>query len=150
MPRRPRVFVEGGIYHVYSRFARGAELFSDQGEASEFIEILRKVAARDELRFFAWTQMSNHYHLALRAGPVSLSRTMGVRAGSIRTATRRGGRDQGCPADRSERRRTFTLRVVDGWTEEEVAMLQGRSADAVREDVEVVRSMFRDRAQSDP
>ncbi len=26
MPRRPRVFVEGGIYHVYNRFARGAEI----------------------------------------------------------------------------------------------------------------------------
>ena len=26
MPRRPRVFVEGGIYHVYNRFARGADL----------------------------------------------------------------------------------------------------------------------------
>jgi REP element-mobilizing transposase RayT len=71
------VFVEGGIYHVYNRFARGAELFSDPEEAIEFCEILRKVAARDELRFFAWTLMSNHYHLALRAGPVPLSRTMG-------------------------------------------------------------------------
>jgi REP element-mobilizing transposase RayT len=77
MPRRPRVFFEGGIYHVYNRFARGAELFSDPKEAIEFIEILRKVAARDELRFIAWTLMSNHYHIALRTGPVPLSRTMG-------------------------------------------------------------------------
>jgi len=29
MPRRPRVFVEGGIYHVYNRFARGTELFAE-------------------------------------------------------------------------------------------------------------------------
>jgi len=35
MPRRPRVFVEGGIYHVYNRFARGAELFSEPEEAIE-------------------------------------------------------------------------------------------------------------------
>ena len=48
------------------------------------------------------------------------------------------------------RRRTFTLRVVEGWTEEEVAMLQGRSADAVREDVEAVRSILRDRTQLGP
>jgi hypothetical protein len=45
MPRRPRVFVEGGIYHVYNRFARGAEIFAEPEEAIEFIEILRK--ARD-------------------------------------------------------------------------------------------------------
>jgi len=32
MPRRPRVFVEGGLYHLYNRFARGAELFSQPEE----------------------------------------------------------------------------------------------------------------------
>ena len=47
MPRRPRVFVEGGIYHVYNRFARGAELFADPEEAIEFLEILRKARDRD-------------------------------------------------------------------------------------------------------
>ena len=77
MPRRPRVFVEGGIYHVYNRFARGADLFSEPEEAIEFIEILRKARDRDDLRIYAWTLMPNHYHLAARAGPVPLSRTMG-------------------------------------------------------------------------
>jgi len=46
MPRRPWVFVKGGIYHVYNRFARGADLFADPEEAIEFLEILRK--AREE------------------------------------------------------------------------------------------------------
>ena len=77
MPRRRRVFVEGGIYHVYNRFARGADLFTDPEEAIEFLEILRKARDRDGLTVFAWTLMSNHYHLAVRAGPVPLSRTMG-------------------------------------------------------------------------
>jgi REP element-mobilizing transposase RayT len=71
------VFVEGGIYHVYNRFARGAELFSEPEEAVEFIEILRKARDRDSLRVYAWTLMSNHYHMAVRTGPVELSRTMG-------------------------------------------------------------------------
>ena len=52
MPRRPRVFVEGGIYHVYNRFARGAELFADPEEAIEFLEILRKARDRDGLTDF--------------------------------------------------------------------------------------------------
>ena len=46
MPRRPRVFVEGGIYHVYNRFARGADLFSEPEEAIEFIEDLSGFARR--------------------------------------------------------------------------------------------------------
>jgi putative transposase len=77
MPRRPRVFVEGGIYHVYNPFARGSELFSEPEEANAFLEILRKARDRDGLRIYAWTLMSNHHHMAVRAGPVSLSRTMG-------------------------------------------------------------------------
>ena len=44
MPRRPRVFVEGGIYHVYNRFARGAEVFKEGDEADRFLELLRKAA----------------------------------------------------------------------------------------------------------
>jgi len=64
MPRRPRVFVEGGICHVYNRFARGAELFSEPEEAIEFIEILRKIRDRDGLRIYAWTLMSNEFLLA--------------------------------------------------------------------------------------
>lgn len=77
MPRRPRVIVERGIYHVNNRFARGAELFSEPEEAVEFIEILRKARDRDGLRIDAWTLMSNHYHLAARSGPVPPSQTKG-------------------------------------------------------------------------
>lgn len=77
MPRRLRVFVEGGIFHVYNRFARGADLFSEPGEAIAFLEILRKARDRDGLTILAWCLMSNHYHLALRAGPIPLARTMG-------------------------------------------------------------------------
>ncbi len=77
MPRRPRVFVEGGIYHVYNRFARGAEVFKEGEEADRFLELLRHVRQRDGLTVFAFCLMSNHYHLALRSGPVPLSRTLG-------------------------------------------------------------------------
>jgi len=77
VPRRHRIFVEGGIYHVYNRFARGAEIFTEGDEAERFVELLRKAKNRDGLTVFAWCVMSNHYHLAVRSGPVPLSRTMG-------------------------------------------------------------------------
>jgi hypothetical protein len=48
MPRRPRVFVEGGTYHVYNRFARGADLFSESEEAIEFMEMLHRARDRDD------------------------------------------------------------------------------------------------------
>ncbi len=43
MPRRPRLFLPGAIYHVYCRVARGEYVFDDDFEAIEFIEVLRKV-----------------------------------------------------------------------------------------------------------
>ena len=58
MPRKPRVFVEGGIYHVYSRFASGEAVFADPEEALEFIELLRFVKQRDGWTVFAWSLMS--------------------------------------------------------------------------------------------
>ena len=39
MPRAPRILVEGGLYHVYNRFARGEEVFSDPQEAIEFLAV---------------------------------------------------------------------------------------------------------------
>jgi len=47
VPRRRRVPVEGGLYHVYNRFARGEGVFTDPEEAVEFAELIREVKARD-------------------------------------------------------------------------------------------------------
>ena len=74
MPRSLRVFVEGGIYHVYNRFASGEPVFADREEAREFIELLRYVKQRDGWTVFAWVLMSNHYHLAIRSRAVPISR----------------------------------------------------------------------------
>ena len=74
MPRKPRVFVEGGVYHVYNRFGSGEQVFADPDEALEFIELLRFVKQRDGWTIFAWTLMSNHYHLAIRSREVPISR----------------------------------------------------------------------------
>jgi REP element-mobilizing transposase RayT len=76
MPRRRRFLVEGGLYHVYNRFASGEDVFSDPEEAVEFVELLRAVKKRDGWSVFAWCLMSNHYHLALRARTIPLSQGM--------------------------------------------------------------------------
>jgi len=33
MPRAPRVLIEGGLYHLYNRFASAEEVFADPEEA---------------------------------------------------------------------------------------------------------------------
>ena len=74
MTRPNRVLVDGGVYHVYNRLGRGELVFDQETEAAAFVGLLRDVVARDGLTVFAWALMSNHYHLAVRTGVVSLDR----------------------------------------------------------------------------
>jgi REP element-mobilizing transposase RayT len=74
MSRANRVRVEGGYYHVYNLVGRGERVFDRQQEAEAFVSVLRDVAERDGLTVLAWSLMSNHYHLAVRTGTVSLDR----------------------------------------------------------------------------
>jgi putative transposase len=77
MPRQPRVFVEGAVFHVYNRLARGADVFAAEDEAERFVDLLQRACTRDGVVVLAWCVMSNHYHLAVRSGPVPLARTIG-------------------------------------------------------------------------
>jgi len=77
MPRRPRVVVEDAVYHVYNRLARGVEIFTTNEEADRFVDLLARARERDGLVVLAWCLMSNHYHLAVRTGPIPLARALG-------------------------------------------------------------------------
>jgi len=76
MGRPRRMLVEGGVYHVYNRVARGAMALAEEGEAERFAGLIRKLKQQDGFGVLAWCVLSNHYHLAVRTGSVPLSRTM--------------------------------------------------------------------------
>jgi len=76
MPRRPRVFVSGAVYHVYCRVARGEPVFSEAREAAALVGVIRGVAREHGLSVLAWCVMATHYHLAVRVGRVPLWRSM--------------------------------------------------------------------------
>jgi REP element-mobilizing transposase RayT len=85
--------VEGGLYHVYNRFARGEGVFADPEEAVEFAELLREVKVRDGLMVYAWALLSNHFHLTVRTSAVPLSRSMQrLQGGYAKRFNRRWGR----------------------------------------------------------
>lgn len=95
MPRPPRVFIEGGLYHVYNRFARGEEVFADPEEAIAFVDLVGDLKQRDDLQIFAWSLLSNHFHIALRTSAVPLSRTMQTLQGGFAKAFNRRRRRTG-------------------------------------------------------
>jgi hypothetical protein len=69
MPRRPRVFVSGAMYHVYCRTSRGEPILADRVATEGFVEIVRQVKRRDGLTVFAWCVMSNHSGAGSSLGP---------------------------------------------------------------------------------
>jgi putative transposase len=96
MPRRARVLIEGGVYHVYNRVASGETVFADPDEAIRFIDLIRKVKARDGWTVFAYCVMSNHFHIAIRTSAVPLSSGMHhLQCEFSRGFNRRSGRTGG-------------------------------------------------------
>lgn len=49
----------------------------------------------------------------------------------------------------ARQRRAFTLHLLEGWEPDEIAMVQGRTTEEVREDIEAVRRILRDRLGSE-
>ncbi len=76
MGRAGRSFEEGRIYHIYNRVAGGWRAFSDDELADRFVHLFRLVVSRDEVVVFGWSLLENHFHLILKQGPVSLSRSL--------------------------------------------------------------------------
>lgn len=76
MARGPRMFIEGGVYHVYNRTASGEPVLAGAAEANALFELFSTIKTRDGWTVFAWCIMSNHFHLALRTSAVPLARGM--------------------------------------------------------------------------
>jgi len=83
MPRKPRLFVPGAIYHVYCRVARGEIGFDDPSEADEFVRAVKQIGCLHHWKVFAWCLMGNHYHFVVKTGSVPLWRTMQRLQGNV-------------------------------------------------------------------
>lgn len=89
MPRKPRVFVAGGTYHVYCRVARGERPFVDETVAAAFVATLGTVKGEHGLTILAWCLMPNHYHFVVRSGELPLWRSMRLVQGRFAKAFNR-------------------------------------------------------------
>ncbi len=67
MPRRPRTFLRGYIFHVLNRAARRGRLFEGPDDYDAFIRVLEKAHAERQVATFAYCVMPNHWHLVVSA-----------------------------------------------------------------------------------
>lgn len=63
MPRKPREWVEGAVYHLFARGSNRQAIFLNEGDCVEFDALLHETATRHRLDTYGWSLMQNHWHL---------------------------------------------------------------------------------------
>lgn len=76
MARPLRIEYSGALYHVTSRGNGYAEVYLDDGDRTQFLEVLAGVIDRFNWCCHAYCLMSNHYHLLIETPDANLSKGM--------------------------------------------------------------------------
>ena len=76
MPRKPRLHVPGGFYHVILRGNHREPLFGADQDRAYLNALVGDVVARFGLLILAYCWMTNHLHLAVRVGEMALDQPM--------------------------------------------------------------------------
>jgi len=74
MPRKPRIHLSGGLYHVILRGNSRQDIFFADEDRFVFYRLLEEGVRRFNYRIHAFCLMSNHVHLAMQMGREPLSR----------------------------------------------------------------------------
>ncbi len=73
MPRQARLDTPGALHHVIGRGIDGIDKFGDKKDWMDFLARLKNLGESKAMSVYAWSLMSNHYHLLGRTGNVPLS-----------------------------------------------------------------------------
>ncbi|WP_319922084.1 transposase [Neobacillus dielmonensis] len=76
MPRKARKKSRSGIYHIVWRGANRQEIFHDDRDFQNFLDILHKYKLKTNMGVYGWCLMSNHVHLLIREGDEDVSVTL--------------------------------------------------------------------------
>ena len=74
MPTLPRKISSLGIYHVIYRGVNKQRIFEDAEDYDKFLSVLRKFQAKCGYTVLAYCLMSNHIHLIIKKGEMSLGK----------------------------------------------------------------------------
>lgn len=67
MPRKPREFIDGGIYHIFNRGNNRNRLFLTENDFACFLRLLALAKEKYKVNIFHYCLMTNHFHMLLRS-----------------------------------------------------------------------------------
>ncbi|MGK2858913.1 MAG: transposase, partial [Thermoanaerobaculia bacterium] len=76
MARAMRIEFPGAVYHITSRGNARCDIFLDDDDRRQFLELLGEVVRRFEWIVTAYTLMTTHFHLVIETPTPTLSRGM--------------------------------------------------------------------------
>jgi len=76
MPRGARLDTEGALHHVMGRGLERRRIFLTQEDREDLIQRLAAVMPKSGAKVYAWSLLSNHFHMLIRTGSVPLASIM--------------------------------------------------------------------------
>lgn len=76
MPRKPRNFYEGGVYHLTQRGNNKAYIYDEQLDKAMFCSIIKETKQIYPFDLLYYVLMDNHYHMIVRQRKVPIGQIM--------------------------------------------------------------------------
>jgi len=65
MPRQPRLDIPNVLHHIIVRGIEKRDIFADDADKERFVARLSTLLIKGSMKCFAWSLMTNHFHLLL-------------------------------------------------------------------------------------
>ncbi len=76
MPRQSRLGAAGTMHHIMGRGIEQTKVFRNETDREDFLNRLAEICEEGALIVYAWALMFNHFHILVRTGNQSLSKSM--------------------------------------------------------------------------
>ncbi len=76
MPRAPRIWFPGAVYHIIQRGVDQQEIFRQEGDRRDFLNIAEEVKTKMPFKVYLYVLMDNHYHMTIETPETHISQIM--------------------------------------------------------------------------
>ena len=76
MPRKARIDAPGALHHIIIRGIERRKIFRDNTDRNNFLDRFGNILTESSTSCYAWTLLSNHFHLLLRTGTAPIVTVM--------------------------------------------------------------------------